>query len=76
MQIRVKQRFTQLREMDTQVPWHVVNAAQTVEEVQADIFTIVQATLQQCGPAANIRSKRVKHHNKKRHRQGGMLGSI
>lgn len=47
MQIRVKQRFSELREMDTQVPWHVVNAAQTVEQVQADILTIVQATLQQ-----------------------------
>lgn len=33
--------------MDTQVPWHVVNAAQTIEEVQADILAIVEDTVQQ-----------------------------
>lgn len=47
MQIRVKQRFSQLREMDDKVPWHVVNAAQTVEQVQADILAIVETTLKQ-----------------------------
>jgi len=46
MQIRVKQRFSELREMDDQVPWHVVNAAQTIEKVQADILAIVEDTVQ------------------------------
>lgn len=47
MQIRVKQRFSELREMDARVPWHVVNAAQTVEKVQADILAIVEDTVEQ-----------------------------
>jgi len=47
MQIRVNQRFAELREMDDRVPWHVVNAAQTIEQVQADILAIVEETVQQ-----------------------------
>ena len=47
MQMRVKQRFSELREVDDRVPWHVVNAAQAVEKVQADILAIVEDTLQE-----------------------------
>ena len=49
MQSRVRQRFSQLQaqdERDGQVPWHVVNAAQTVEEVQKEINDIVEATIE------------------------------
>lgn len=47
MQMRVKERFSELRNMDDRVPWHVVNAAQTVEKVQADILAIVEDTVLQ-----------------------------
>jgi dTMP kinase len=50
MQIRVRQRFADLQKMDEaagNVPWHIVNAAQTVEEVTADIWTIVENVLEQ-----------------------------
>lgn len=48
MQIRVRQRFSQLQahdERDGKVPWHIVNAAQTVEQVQQDINKIVEETI-------------------------------
>ena len=47
MQIRVKERFTELRQGDDVVPWHVVNAAQAIEQVQADILAIVEDTVKQ-----------------------------
>ena len=50
MQIRVRQRFSQLQahdEKDSSVPWHIVNAAQTVEQVQEDINKIVEETVRQ-----------------------------
>jgi dTMP kinase len=46
MQIRVRQRFDELQAMDrNSVPWTVINAAQSINDVQADIWTTVQATL-------------------------------
>mmetsp|Transcript_12652 Transcript_12652/g.37285 ORF Transcript_12652/g.37285 Transcript_12652/m.37285 type:complete len:266 (-) Transcript_12652:155-952(-) len=48
MQIRVREKFGVLRRMDEnsgRVPWHVINAARTVEEVQSDINKIVEKTL-------------------------------
>jgi argonaute-like protein implicated in RNA metabolism and viral defense len=45
MQIRVKQRFHELQEMDKRIPWHIVNAAQTMEKVQEDILRIVKETV-------------------------------
>jgi len=48
MQIRVRQRFAQLQQQDErtgQVPWHVVNAAGTIEQVQKEINEIVEATI-------------------------------
>lgn len=50
MQTRVRQRFSQLQAQDDRegkVPWHVVNAAQTVEEVQSEINEIVERTIAQ-----------------------------
>ena len=49
MQQRVRKRFSELQAMDErdgQVPWYVVNAAQTVEEVQKEINEIVEKTVE------------------------------
>lgn len=49
MQQRVRRRFSQLRAMDEadgQVPWYVVNAAQTIEEVQKEINRIAELTVE------------------------------
>lgn len=48
MQLRVRQRFAELQAQEEQsgeVAWHVVNAAQTVENVQQEINRIVQKTI-------------------------------
>ena len=48
LQERVRDRFSQLRHHDARdgiVPWHVVNANQTMDQVQDDINTIVQRVL-------------------------------
>ena len=50
MQQRVRQRFSQLQAMDERqseaVPWYVVNAAQSIEEVQKEINDIVEKTIE------------------------------
>jgi len=49
MQQRVRQRFSELQdtdEKDGQIPWFVVNAAQSIEEVQKEINTIVENTVE------------------------------
>jgi len=49
MQQRVRKRFSQLQEMDEsdgQIPWYVVNAAQTIEDVQTEINNIVEKTVE------------------------------
>lgn len=46
--MRVRQRFAQLQAQDERlqtVPWHVVNAAQTIQEVQEEINKIVLHTV-------------------------------
>jgi dTMP kinase len=48
MQQRVRQKFRELQamdEVDGQVPWYVVNAAQSIEEVQQEINQIVESTI-------------------------------
>jgi len=48
--MRVRQRFSELQKMDEQtqvVPWKVIDAAQTVEEVEADIWKAVQDAIEQ-----------------------------
>jgi len=45
MQQRVRKRFSQLQEMDEsdgQIPWLLVNAAQSIEDVQKEINEIVE----------------------------------
>jgi len=49
MQLRVRERFRELQGTDDasgQIPWHIVNAAQTIEEVQKEINGIVEKTIQ------------------------------
>jgi hypothetical protein len=48
LQARVRQRFAQLQakdEQEGQVPWHVVNAARSMEEVEQEIQQIVARTI-------------------------------
>ncbi len=48
MQIRVRQRFAELQAIDEKqgrVPWHVVDAAQSIEEVKEQIAKIVTDTI-------------------------------
>eukprot|EP00526_Cylindrotheca_closterium_P023180 CAMPEP_0113646230 /NCGR_PEP_ID=MMETSP0017_2-20120614/24410_1 /TAXON_ID=2856 /ORGANISM="Cylindrotheca closterium" /LENGTH=171 /DNA_ID=CAMNT_0000558093 /DNA_START=90 /DNA_END=602 /DNA_ORIENTATION=+ /assembly_acc=CAM_ASM_000147 len=48
MQKQVRKQFDKLQkqdEADGRVPWYIVNAAQTVEEVQGDINKIVESTI-------------------------------
>ena len=49
MQIRVREKFRQLQAVDEEqgnVPWYVVNAAQSIEDVQNEINAIVDKTVQ------------------------------
>ena len=48
--MRVRERFDQLEKLDKaegRVPWHVISAAKSIEEVQADIWKIVEKTMEQ-----------------------------
>ncbi|KAL9191177.1 hypothetical protein ACHAXT_000883 [Thalassiosira profunda] len=48
LQIRVRQRFAELQSIDEtqgRVPWHVVDASQSIEEVTANLVSIVTDTL-------------------------------
>lgn len=50
MQIRVRERFGALQKMDEgRVPWKFVNAAQTVEQVENEIWEIVHNVVDTCG---------------------------
>jgi len=49
MQVRVRQRFSELQDMDQRddrIPWYIVNAAQSIEDVQKEINTIVENTIE------------------------------
>ncbi|KAL7539915.1 hypothetical protein ACHAWF_006540 [Thalassiosira exigua] len=49
LQMRVRQRFAELQstdEKDGRVPWHIVDASQTVEEVKEKLVSIVTDTLE------------------------------
>jgi dTMP kinase len=46
LQLRVRQRFQQLQDMDT-IAWHVIDAAQSMEQVEADIYKVVQDVIAQ-----------------------------
>ena len=48
LQTRVRQKFAELQakdEQDGRVPWYIVNAAQSIEDVESDIQRIIQQTL-------------------------------
>ena len=59
LQIRVRQRFAELQSIDEtqgRVPWHVVDASQSIEEVTANLVSIVTDTLAQVqGESAPLR---------------------
>ncbi len=49
LQIRVRQRFAELQSIDEKqgrIPWHVVDASQSMEEVQQTIAGIVTGTIE------------------------------
>lgn len=49
LQIRVRQRFAELQSIDEKqgrVPWHVVDASRSMEEVQQSIAGIVTGTIE------------------------------
>ena len=49
MQQRVRQRFGELKDMDERdgkIPWYIINAAQSIEDVQNEINKIVENTLE------------------------------
>jgi hypothetical protein len=50
MQQRVRQRFQELSQLDDGVQWKFVNAAQTMDQVEEDIWSIAQQTLEQVQP--------------------------
>ena len=48
--MRVREQFRKLERLDKaegRVPWHVLSAAKSIEEVQADIWSVVEKTLEQ-----------------------------
>jgi hypothetical protein len=50
LQLRVRKQFEKLEKLDRaegRVPWHIVSAAQSVDDVRNDIWNIVQKTLAQ-----------------------------
>ena len=49
LQIRVRQRFAELQSIDEKhgrVPWHVVDASQSIEEVKEKLAAIVTDTIE------------------------------
>lgn len=52
LQIRVRKRFAELQALDEEqgrVPWHVVDASQSIEEVTKELVTIVNETVERVG---------------------------
>jgi len=62
MQMRVKQIFKDLQMIDEQdasfvgTPWYIINAAQSVEDVQSEINVVVEKTLTEVSNGAPLRS--------------------
>lgn len=58
LQKRVRQRFSELQEEDEnqkRIPWYIVNAGQTIEDVQRDINEVVQNTLETVNGGSNLK---------------------
>lgn len=52
LQIRVRKRFAELQALDEKqgrVPWHVVDASQSIEAVTKELVTIVNETVTRIG---------------------------
>jgi hypothetical protein len=71
LQTRVRQRFAQLQAFDEHegtVPWFIVNAAQSIDEVQQEINQIVDATIrkvqQDNTPSETMWQEKNKQENK------------
>jgi thymidylate kinase len=48
MQIRVREKFALLQEMDVEqgtVPWTLIDASQSIEEVASDVWETVQQSI-------------------------------
>uniref|UniRef100_A0A6U3TMZ0 Thymidylate kinase n=1 Tax=Ditylum brightwellii TaxID=49249 RepID=A0A6U3TMZ0_9STRA len=48
LQLRVRERFSTLQsadEKDARVPWHIIDASKSIEDVQANIWSVVSDTL-------------------------------
>jgi len=49
LQIRVRKRFAELQSIDEKrgrVPWHVVDAKQSIEDVEKELASIVKDTVE------------------------------
>ena len=69
LQQRVRQRFAQLENQDMrqgQVPWHVIDAARTIEEVQQDINAIVEQAVRDVQGGKKLQ-KMWQHHSASEH---------
>lgn len=56
--MRVRKRFAELQAMDEEencVPWHIVDAAQSVEALQSDINKVVDETISRVADGAPLR---------------------
>lgn len=52
LQIRVRKRFAELQALDEEqgrVPWHVVDASQSIEDVTKELVSIVNETVERVG---------------------------
>jgi dTMP kinase len=48
LQVRVRQRFEELREADEgRIPWHMIDASQSMEAVTENIADVVQLVLEE-----------------------------
>lgn len=49
MQIRVREKFGELQKLDEgRIPWKMVNAAQSIEAVESDIWSVVNEAVNSC----------------------------
>mmetsp|Transcript_12015 Transcript_12015/g.26362 ORF Transcript_12015/g.26362 Transcript_12015/m.26362 type:complete len:254 (+) Transcript_12015:1-762(+) len=58
LQMRVRKRFAELQSLDEQngrVPWHVVDASQSIEEVTGELVSIVNDTIERVNNGSPLR---------------------
>ena len=52
LQMRVRKRFAELQALDERqgrIPWHVVDASQSIDDVTKELVTIVNETVEKVG---------------------------